>query len=705
MLLRPDKTIWRKEHARRAGVLIDAAPYFGAARAAMLKARSQILILGWDIHSRTALVGESGHADDGYPESLGEFLSALARERPKLKIYVLLWDFAVLYANERELFPSYSLSWNTPPGISFCKDDAVPLGSSQHQKMIVVDDCTAFSGGLDVTIRRWDTSSHDLDQPLRRDVYGKTYRPFHDVQMLVEGDAARALGELARARWECASGERLARPRGSGDCWPDHVAADFENIEVAIARTQPAYEQQEEVREVEALFLEMVGRAERTIYIENQYLSSMKIANALAKRLRERPELELLMIAPAAHQSWLEARTMQNGRIRFMHVLDVPEFAGRVRLMYPQVEKDGRVTDTMVHSKVMVVDDRYLRVGSANLNNRSMGTDTECDLMFEATTDDERAKVIEIRNRLIGDHCGMDARGAAEALTRSSGSLLTVASTLSGKGHRLKPVHDGEADDDELSLYIEEMADPEAPIGAEQFISSMFGGAMPQRSVPAVLKGIVIGLGIIAAAMIWEYTPIASWIEPKAVSRAMQQFANGPWAPFVVVAVFVLGGIVIFPVLVLIAATAATFGPVPGFAYAAVGVMLSATVTYFIGSLVGRQTLRDLLGPKLDTVRNRVARKGVLAVAVIRLVPVAPFSVINMLAGASEITLTQFLLGTAIGMAPGILAMSLLGHQLWQIFLHPNPTQLALLAAAVIGWIALSIGVQALVSKYWDAKA
>jgi len=135
------------------------------------------------------------------------------------------------------------------------------------------------------------------------------------------------------------------------------------------------------------------------------------------------------------------------------------------------------------------------------------------------------------------------------------------------------------------------------------------------------------------------------------------------------------------------------------------GVMLSAAVTYFIGRLIGRQTLRDLLGPKLDTVRKRVARKGVLAVAVIRLVPVAPFSVINMLAGASEITLTQFLLGTAIGMAPGILVMSLLGHQLWQIFLHPSLTQLALLAAGVIGWIALSIGVQALVSKYWDAKA
>jgi uncharacterized membrane protein YdjX (TVP38/TMEM64 family) len=112
-----------------------------------------------------------------------------------------------------------------------------------------------------------------------------------------------------------------------------------------------------------------------------------------------------------------------------------------------------------------------------------------------------------------------------------------------------------------------------------------------------------------------------------------------------------------------------------------------------------------MLGPKLDSVRKRVARKGVLAVAIIRMVPVAPFSIVNMLAGASEITLGQYVLGTVIGMAPGILVMSLLGHQLSQLFLHPSATQLALLAAAIIAWIGLSIGVQALVTKYWDNKA
>jgi phospholipase D1/2 len=703
MLMRPHQTVWRKEHARRAAVLIDAARYFGAARAAMRKAKSHIFIVGWDIHSRTAFVGESGSASDGYPEAFGDFLSALVKQRPKLKVHVLLWDFAVLYATERELFPIYALRWNTPPGVDFYLDNAVPLGSSQHQKLIVIDDSVAFSGGLDVTIRRWDTSAHDYDHPLRRDPAGRYYRPFHDVQAIVEGDAARALGRLARARWQCACDERIALGRGTGDCWPDGLEADFSDIEIGIARTQPAYRTQPQIQEVEALFLESIGKAEYSIYIENQFLSSLKIARALAERLRQRPNLELLIVAPQSHDSWLEAHSMRNGRIRFMREFADRDIIPRVRLMYPEVKKGRRKTHTMVHSKVMIIDDTFLRVGSANLNNRSMSADTECDLLIEAGKPGERAAITDIQNRLLADHTGASAQQIAAARKEQS-SLLAIADTISVNGHRLRLIDDGSADNNELADYIEGVADPERPIGAEQFVTSLFGGAMPERSVPTIVKAVLFGVAIIAAALIWEYTPLAGMIDPKAVGRALREFAEGPWGPLVVLAVFVGGGLVVFPVVVLIAATAATFGPLLGFAYAAAGTMLSALVTYTLGAWLGKQTLRDLLGPRLDSVRKRVARKGVIAVALIRLVPVAPFSIVNLLAGASEITLTQYLLGTAMGMLPGIFVMSVLGHQLSEIILHPSPVSLAMLAGVVLGWIALSIAVQALVSKYWDAR-
>ena len=101
--------------------------------------------------------------------------------------------------------------------------------------------------------------------------------------------------------------------------------------------------------------------------------------------------------------------------------------------------------------------------------------------------------------------------------------------------------------------------------------------------------------------------------------------------------VFVVAGLLVFPVTVLIAATAATFGPWLGFAYATAGALASAVVAYGVGALAGRQTLEDVMGPRLNRVRRTIARRGVLAIAAIRMVPIAPFTLVNLVAGASKI--------------------------------------------------------------------
>ena len=144
MILAPNRNIWRLERARRAAVLIDAANYFGALREALLRARSTVFIIGWDLDSRTRLVGESGHANDGYPEGFVDLLTALVNERPQLTVHLLVWDYSVLYALEREPFPTLSLGWRTPRRIRFCLDEDLPAGASHHQKIVVVDDAVAF---------------------------------------------------------------------------------------------------------------------------------------------------------------------------------------------------------------------------------------------------------------------------------------------------------------------------------------------------------------------------------------------------------------------------------------------------------------------------------------------------------------------------------------------------------------------------------
>jgi phospholipase D1/2 len=355
----------------------------------------------------------------------------------------------------------------------------------------------------------------------------------------------------------------------------------------------------------------------------------------------------------------------------------------------------------MVHSKVMVIDDRFLRVGSANLNNRSMGTDTECDLAVEAASVDERRTILRVRNRLIGEHCGVAAEDVAACLERT-GSLLAAADQLSCNGHRLRPLADGAPHPPEIAAYIESVADPEQPIGADAFFQAVFGNGHRRRG--PVLKLAFAAIVVLSLALAWQSTPLAQWAELETVQRSLASFGSSPWAPILVVATFVAAGLVAFPVTVLIAGTAAAFGPWPGLPYATAGVLASAIITYAIGARLGKDALRNVLGPRLNRIRRKIARQGVIAVATIRLVPLAPFTVVNLVAGASAIRPIDYVAGTALGMLPGLVVLSILGHQVVRILTHPNPADLAFLVAAVVAWILVSVGLQVLVSKRWNER-
>jgi phospholipase D1/2 len=692
----PGRNVWRIAPASRASILIDAGAFFAAVRSALKQAQHSVFIIGWDLDSRTRLVGEDGAAHDGWPDTLRAFLTRLVDERPQLTVHLLAWDFAVLYALEREPFPSLKLGWNTPPRVRFRLDNALPVGASHHQKIIVVDDALAFSGGLDLTIRRWDTCRHEIDDPHRRDPAGQPYRPFHDVQMVADGKAAQVLAGLARERWARATGEAsVIAPHGAP--WPD-IAADFTDVEVAIARTLPLYGDQGEVREVEALFHDMIGTAERSIYIENQYLTCGKVAQTLCRRMREQPALEAVIVAPHTPGSWLESHTMRNGRIRFRRTIEAAGLGARVRLVCPEVRRGAQVTHTMIHSKVMIVDDRLLRIGSANLNNRSMGTDTECDLAIEARTEAERAAIRHARARLLADHCGVSAQQAAAAI--AAASLIAAADGLSGRGHCLRPIEDGEPDEGELAEYLEGIADPERPIARSEMLASLLGEQVPRPVSWGWLKLAAVALVLVALAIAWQFPPLSTMADPGTVGPMLRALAAEPWAPLLVLGVYVVGGLIAFPVLLLIAATAAAFGPAAGLAYAAAGSLLSAVVTYAVGVALGRDALRAVIGPRLRRVQRRIVRGGVLTIAAIRLVPIAPFTVVNLVAGASEIRFGAFVAGTILGMAPGLIVMSALGHQIMRIITGPSGTDVALLAAVVAIWIALAGGVQVAFAKF-----
>src|SRR3569832_1651743 len=282
-ILEPGRNCWRIERADRLAFLVDGAAYFRAQRDALKQARESMLILSWDIYSRLRLVRDEG-ADDGWPASLGECLDALVRRRRKLRGHILSWDFAMIFALDRVWLPIFKLNLKTHRRLHFHMDDCHPLGGSHHQKVVVIDDQLAFAGGLDLTLGRWDTPDHVPDDPRLIELNPKPTRPYHDVQVAVSGAAARALGELARKRWRCATGKILRAPSRalgadalSGGGGPGRAGGGG-----AGARTGPGGGGGEEVRESERLYLDAIAAAERCIYIENQYFTSAVIAEALA---------------------------------------------------------------------------------------------------------------------------------------------------------------------------------------------------------------------------------------------------------------------------------------------------------------------------------------------------------------------------------------------------------------------------------------
>ena len=230
----------------------------------------------------------------------------------------------------------------------------------------------------------------------------------------------------------------------------------------------------------------------------------------------------------------------------------------------------SEATAVMVHSKVMIVDDRFLRVGSANLNNRSMGADTECDLAFEATSEAHREYIAGLRRQLIGHFCGVDEREIASNEADLFGFLDRLPE---GGAKSLQPI-DPAATVGSMAIVVQPVADPREPLHLDRAANRMWTA----RTILAV-SGLAAALAGLALA--WQYTSLRDFTDIGFVSSVISQPARSQFAPLLAIAAFVVGGLVMFPVLVLIAATAAALGPWLGFFSAGAGVLLSALTAVF----------------------------------------------------------------------------------------------------------------------------
>ncbi|MEX6504909.1 phospholipase D-like domain-containing protein [Jiella sp. M17.18] len=459
LLAETGKTCWRRETADRLAVIIDAAEFFRAAKDAMLKARHSILLIGWDFDARIELEPE-GPTLPG-PNAVGRFLTWVGQKRPDLAIRVLKWDTGMLRSLGRGETPFYMLRWKVAGPVEMRLDSAHPPMSAHHMKLLIVDEAIAFCGGIDMTMGRWDTREHEEGRAGRHTPHGHPLGPWHDATSCMTGPAAKALARLARERWTRATGEELGPFVGDIDIWPDDLQADFTDVPVAIARTLPAYEDVEQTNEIEKATLAIIAAARDKLYIESQYFASRNIARAIAERVKEPDGPEVLVVNPDTADGWLEAEAMDSARVRMMKLVRDVDSHGRFRIVYP-VNAAGSAI--YVHAKIMIADDQVLKIGSANLNNRSMGFDTECDIMIEAAGEATVAQGIrDIRNGLVGEHLGLSPEEVGTRLAENGGSLIALVDHCGSEGRRLVALPMRELTEAEQLFAESDVADPERP--------------------------------------------------------------------------------------------------------------------------------------------------------------------------------------------------------------------------------------------------
>lgn len=460
-MVRAGETCWRRVRADRLGIIVDAEDYFAAARAAMLQAEETILLIGWDFDLRINLVAGE-HRDDA-PNELGPFLKYLVRRKPGLRIFILKWDMAVLFTGNQFL-PIFALDLRTVDRIRLRFDSKHPWTAAHHQKIAVIDDALAFCGGIDMTVGRWDTREHAPDDIRRERPDGSVAGPWHDATTVVDGAAARALGEVARARWKAATGRRLPWSRSSRRLWPQGIVPQFRDVEVGIARTMPAYEGRPAIHEIEKLYLAAIGSARRSIYLESQYFASASICDALEARLTEPDGPEVVVINPLSTAGWLEQETMGVSRDLRLTSVARADRHDRFRIYHP-VNAAGE--PIYVHAKILVVDDHLLRVGSSNVNNRSMGFDTECDLAVEAHRPEERAAIIDLRDDLLAEHLDVRPADIREALARTGSLRAAIELLRRSEGRSLRPIPRREMTPMEEAVARTHFTNPERPADPE----------------------------------------------------------------------------------------------------------------------------------------------------------------------------------------------------------------------------------------------
>jgi phosphatidylserine/phosphatidylglycerophosphate/cardiolipin synthase-like enzyme/uncharacterized membrane protein YdjX (TVP38/TMEM64 family) len=694
--LHENKNYWKQAKSDRGAFIVDGEQYFRAFREALMQAEHYVCLLAWDFKGEIELIrGES--SDDDMPTTLVDFLYTLLEQKPELEIYILLWDYSMVYLAEREWLPFSRFRQDPHPRLHFKTDAAINTGASHHQKVVMVDGGFAFCGGLDLSTWRWDTQEHAPQDERRVTPDGEHYQPYHDIHTAVTGAAAHTLDELCRQRWKRATQKDAPwpTPPAKNTIWPDCLKPNFECAEAAFALTYSAYKDYPAVTQIEQLHIDMIAAAEQYIYMENQYLSSHKITDALIERLKEEEGPEIIMILTQDTGGWLEEGTLGLLRCRLLEKLVAADKHKRFGAYYPHVSDDsGHESQVYVHAKTMICDDRAVMVGSANLSNRSMKVDSE--VMMALGLDKSSTAAPKLLRRLLGIHLGHSQEQIDQSLESTHSINRTIRDLSKGSHHQLRNLEIGCSGPIRRKLADTQLLDPDDPIDLGYWLRKTMSSSTDSKSSHnwARYAKIAASVGVIFLIGLGLKEAWGSVIDQESVERFFQSLNQSPWMLPLLFSVFFLAGLTGVSINLLLVSATLVISPWAAFGCGFSASLLSAIAAFYIGKFGGQPIVEKLFQDRLDQLSQKIQDRGILSIAILRLVPIAPFVVVNLVAGLSKMKLRTFVAGSCLGMLPGMIGVVFVTHQAKNAYTAPSWQTWLYLALGAIALLGLSIGVK-----------
>ncbi len=464
-ILRLERNSFCISETHDAGVLVDARDYYRAFYSSLRRARRYVLIAGWQFDSDVPLLRGEDTALAGGPVELLPFLEDLCEKNPDLEIYLLAWDYSVVYALEREWLQEMIFDGMTTRRLHFQYASDHPVGASHHQKFVIVDGRLAFVGGTDLCRSRWDDRRHSIVNPHRVDPDGERYKPYHEVMAYCTGPTVRRIESLFRERWTSASGEALSLPEPPGDT----IVGAFDGAIpipcrlVGAARTAGAYAESTPVQEIRSLYEDAIGASQRLLYFETQYFTSRVVHEALVARFCDErlPLLDVVIVLPRGGDTKKEEFALGAAQHRVLASLSrVARETGHSLSILHSASSSG--VSTFIHSKLLVVDDRFLTIGSANCTNRSFSVDTELNLGWECQgpSDPLHASIARLRANLLSEHAGIPHSTALEGTE----GLVARIDDLVNAGSKLRYLPIPDVDRAPEPGFFELAFDPERPL-------------------------------------------------------------------------------------------------------------------------------------------------------------------------------------------------------------------------------------------------